>query len=270
RTRRAADRRRRRLCRGRSRRPDRARQHRRAGGRVRRRRARRRDQGHRGRRGRREGRLEARQARPQARSLEGAAGRARALTRVPGKFLELLHYLLVDRPLERHDQVDDVGQLLPAPLHEFRIVAAGGVRDVDFAVLSGEAQRIPFLTLPAVLAAPGLADDLARNVVAELFLDFAELFDRADIGFLIELAWRRRPRVLAAIDAPLRQLPRVSVVDMLRPVDAAADEDAPLAVEYGHADAGTIGQGFEAGHALGSIVPAWRAWHTAVRRDSCC
>src|SRR5262245_63892216 len=37
---------------------------------------------------------------------------------------------------------------------------------------------------------------------------------------------------------------------MLGPVDAAADEDAPLAVEYGHADAGTIGQGFEAGHAL--------------------
>jgi hypothetical protein len=49
-------------------------------------------------------------------------------------------------------------------------VAAGGVRDVDFAVLSGEAQRIPFLTLPAVLAAPGLTDDFPRNVVAELFL----------------------------------------------------------------------------------------------------
>ncbi len=73
-------------------------------------------------------------------------------------------------------------------LQEFRVVSAGGVRDVDFAVLSGEAQRIPFLTLPTVFAVPGLADELARNVVAELFLDFAELFDRADIGFLIELA----------------------------------------------------------------------------------
>src|SRR5262245_30471399 len=40
---------------------------------------------------------------------------------------------------------------------------------------------------------------------------------------------------------------------MLGPVDAAADEDAPLAVEYGHADAGTIGEGFETGHALGSL-----------------
>src|SRR6516225_9093260 len=86
------------------------------------------------------------------------------------------------------DEVDDVRQLLPTPLHEFRVVAAGGVRNVDFAVFSGEPQRVPFLTLPAVLAAPGLADDLARNVVAELFLDFAELFHRADVGFLIELA----------------------------------------------------------------------------------
>src|SRR5262249_17631756 len=225
-------------------------QPRRAVGRDRRRGARWRDQGRRRRRGRREGGLETRQARPKTRSLEGATGRARALTRVPGEFLKLLHHLLVDRPLEWHDQVDDVRQLLPTPLHEFRVVAAGGVRDVDFAVFSSEAQRIPFLTLTAVLAAPGLADDLARNVVAELFLDLAELFDRADVGFLIELAQRRRPRILAAIDAALRQLPRVRGVDMLRPVDAAADEDAPLRVEYRHADAGAIGQGFEAGHAL--------------------
>src|SRR5262249_33181312 len=134
-------------------------------------------------------------------------------------------------------------------------MAAGGMRDVDFALLAGETQGIPSLALPAVLAAPSVADDLARDVVTELVRDLAELFDGADVGFLVELAQRRRPRVLAAIDAALRQLPGVSVVDMLGPVEAAADEDAPLAVEYGHADAGTIGQGFEAGHALGSIVP---------------
>src|SRR5256884_3145277 len=110
------------------------------------------------------------------------------ITRVPGKSLKLSHHLLVDRPLERHDQVDDLRQPLPAPLHEFRVVSAGGGRDVGFAVLSGEAQRIPLLTLPTVFAVPCLADELARNVVAELFLDFAELLDRADIGFLIELA----------------------------------------------------------------------------------
>src|SRR6266498_1521961 len=42
---------------------------------------------------------------------------------------------------------------------------------------------------------------------------------------------------------------------MLGPVDAAADEDTSVAVEYDHADARTIGQGFEARHAPGSIVP---------------
>src|SRR6266487_1876964 len=42
---------------------------------------------------------------------------------------------------------------------------------------------------------------------------------------------------------------------MLGPVDAAADEDTSLAVEYDHADARTIRQGFEARHAPGSIVP---------------
>src|SRR5262249_60195600 len=132
-------------------------------------------------------------------------------------------------------------------------MAAGGMRDVNFALLAGETQGIPSLALPAVLAAPSVADDLARDVVTELVRDLAELFDRADIGFLIELAQRRRPRVLAAIDAALRQLPRVSDVDVLRPVEAAADEDAPLAVEFGHAGAGTVGQGFEAGRGLGSI-----------------
>jgi hypothetical protein len=38
---------------------------------------------------------------------------------------------------------------LMKPLTEAPGEPAGGVRDVDFAVLSGEAQRIPFLTLPA-------------------------------------------------------------------------------------------------------------------------
>jgi hypothetical protein len=98
-------------------------------------------------------------------------------------------------------------------LDEFRLVAAGGMRNVDFAVLAGETQRVPFLALPAVLASPGSANDLARDIVAELFLDLAELFDRADVGFLVKFAQRRRPGVLAAVDAALRQLPGVGLVD---------------------------------------------------------
>src|SRR5262245_32061401 len=135
-------------------------------------------------------------------------------------------------------------------------MAAGGMRDVDFAVLAGEAQRIPLLALPAIFSAPGLADDLAWNVVAELVLDLAELLHRADVGFLVELAQGRTPRILAAVDAPLRHLPGMLGVHMLGAVDAAADEDAAVAVEHRHADTGPIGQGFIGGHSLGSGVPA--------------
>src|SRR5262245_47877543 len=133
-------------------------------------------------------------------------------------------------------------------------MAASGMRDVDFALLAGETQRIPSLALPAVFAAPSVADDLARDVVTELFRDLAELFDRADIGFLVELTQRRRPRVLAAIDAALRQLPGVSVIDMLGPVEAAADEDTAFAVEDRHGNAGAIRQRFERRHLFRSGV----------------
>ena len=80
---------------------------------------------------------------------------------------EFLHHPLVDLPLERHDQVGKLLHRLPAPFDEFRLVAAGRMRDVDLAVVAGEAQRVPFLRLAAIFALPGLADDLARNVVAE-------------------------------------------------------------------------------------------------------
>src|SRR5262249_18482851 len=140
-------------------------------------------------------------------------------------------------------------------------MAASGMRDVDFALLAGETQRIPSLALPAVFAAPSVADDLARDVVTELFRDLAELFDRADIGFLVELTQRRRPRVLAAIDAALRLLPGVSVIDMLGPVEAAADEDTAFAVEDRHGDAGAVRQRLERRHLFRS-----GAFHMRARR----
>src|SRR2546423_11774478 len=127
-------------------------------------------------------------------------------------------------------------------------MAAGGMGDVDLAIVAGKAQRVPFLTLPAVFAAPSLAEDLARDIVAELFRDLVELFDRANVGLLVELAQRRGPGVLAAIDAALRQLPGMKLVDMLGPVDAAADEDAAVAIEHPGADAGAVGKGFREGH----------------------
>ena len=67
-------------------------------------------------------------------------------------------------------------------------MATRGMGNVDLAVVAGEAQRVPFLTLPAVFAAPSLAEDLARDVIAELFRDLVELFDRTDIGLLVQFA----------------------------------------------------------------------------------
>src|SRR3954470_2280313 len=162
---------------------------------------------------------------------------------------EFLHHLFVDRALERHDQVGEVPQRLPPPLHEFRLVAPGGMRDVDLAVLAGEAQRVPLLALAAILAVPGLAGDLGRDVVAEPLLAAAELLDRTDVGLLIEFALGCRPGLLAGVDAALRHLPHMNRVDMFGPVEAAPDEDEPIAVEYCEAHAGPVGKRFESGHA---------------------
>jgi hypothetical protein len=45
---------------------------------------------------------------------------------------------------------------------------------------------------------------------------------------------------------------------MLGAVEAAADEDASVAIEHGQADAGAIGQGFVWGHGV-SVIAAGRA-----------
>jgi hypothetical protein len=118
--------------------------------------------------------------------------------------------------------------------------------DIDFAIVPGKAHRKPFLHLAAIFALPGLADQLAWNVVAQPFGDFAEALDRADIGFLTQLAQRGRPRVFAGIDAALRHLPGMFEVNVLRPVDAPADKRASVAIEQHDADAGSIGQIFNA------------------------
>src|ERR1700738_973409 len=69
----------------------------------------------------------------------------------PGKFL---HHALVDRALERNDQVGKILHRLPAPADELRLVAAGA-RDIDFGILAGETNRVPFLPLAAIAALSG-------------------------------------------------------------------------------------------------------------------
>ncbi len=126
--------------------------------------------------------------------------------------------------------------------------AAAGMHDIDLAFRAGEAQRVPFLFLPAVFAAPGLADDVARNVVSEPVRDLAELIDRADAGFFIELAQRGLVGVFVLVDAALRHLPDMRHVDMFGAAGAAADEHLALAVEHHDAGARAVGQRFIRGH----------------------
>src|SRR5207253_593750 len=158
---------------------------------------------------------------------------------------------------------------LPAPIGEFRLVAAGGVGDVDLVLIADEAHRVPFLPLPAIFALPGLPDDLARDVVGEPLLDLAELLDRADIGFLVKLAQRRGPSILARIDAALRHLPGMDIVDVFRPVDAAPDEHAAVAVEHHQPDAGAVRERFVARHAS-PRVPALQPTYCVYPSISAC
>src|SRR5262245_10470571 len=113
---------------------------------------------------------------------------------------------------------------------------------VDLAVLAREAHRVPFLPLAAIASLPGAPRDCARDVVGQPAGNLAELLDRAHAGFLIELALGGFPGVLAGIDAALRHLPDMGLVDMLNASGAPADEDQPLLVEQHDADTGSVGQ----------------------------
>src|SRR3954447_22111188 len=92
------------------------------------------------------------------------------------KLREFLHYSLIDLALEGNDERGQLFQALPAPRGEFRL-ATSRVFDIDLAVVAGEAHREPFLCLPAIFALPGLAHDLARDVVSEPVRDLGKLFD---------------------------------------------------------------------------------------------
>ena len=61
------------------------------------------------------------------------AGRRIASAITSRQTSEFLHHALVDRALERHDEGGQVGDRLPAPGHEFGLVPAAGMRDVDLA-----------------------------------------------------------------------------------------------------------------------------------------
>src|SRR5258708_3135478 len=184
-------------------------------------------------------------------AVENASKQKALATREAGKFL---HHALIHRPLERHDQVREVLHRLPAPVHEWGLVAAAGAGDVNLAIIAGEANREPFLALAAIAALPGAAGDRARNVVDQPVGDFAELLHRSNAGFFVKLAFGRGPGVLAGVDATLRHLPDMGFIDMLDSAGAATDEDQPRCVDQHHADACSVGQVFVARHAVKTLA----------------
>jgi hypothetical protein len=107
------------------------------------------------------------------------------------------------------------------------------------------------LHLTAILAFPGLADDLARNVVDQPVVDRGQMLHRLDVGFFVKLAQGACVGVFAVVEAALRHLPDVGQIDMLGTIDAPADEDPAVAIDHGGADTVAVGQVFEAGHGFG-------------------
>src|SRR5882724_6135557 len=156
------------------------------------------------------------------------------------KLRELLHHPLIDLALEWNDERGQLSQAFPAPPRKFRLVTGRAI-DVDLAVVAGEAHREPLLSLSAIFAFPRLAHDLARDVVGDPVRDLGQLFHRADIGLLVELTPRRRPWLLPRVDAALRHLPGIGVVDVLGAAAALADKDTAAAVEHHDTDARPIG-----------------------------
>src|SRR6516225_10356364 len=96
-----------------------------------------------------------------------------------GELRKLPHHPLIDRALERNDQLGEVLHRLPAPVDELGLVATpAGACDIDFGVLAGKAHRKPLLPLAAIAALPGPACHRARNVIDQPVADLGEPFHR--------------------------------------------------------------------------------------------
>ncbi len=85
--------------------------------------------------------------------------------------------------------------------------------------------------------------------------DLRDLLDRADVGFLEQLAQRSRIGIFALVDTALRHLPIVVFVDVFSAVDTAADESFAGLVEHHDADARPIGQIFKTHRHANPLTP---------------
>src|SRR5882757_5361791 len=131
-------------------------------------------------------------------------------------------HILIERLLERHDDVGKLAWIDPAPRPEL-LVRSG---DIDILVLAEEAEQEPALGLAAIFALPHLTDQIVGQVIAELFGRPGDELDLVggDPGLLAQFADRGGLGILAGIDPALRHLPGLE-----RGIEPLADEHEPRA-----------------------------------------
>src|SRR5579883_639280 len=92
------------------------------------------------------------------------SGLASSLPRKPRK---LLRHFAIDLAPERHHQIGNAVEALPAPGVEFGGLAVALGARIDVAVIAGEAQREPFLALATEMAEPVRRAVIGWEVVDE-------------------------------------------------------------------------------------------------------
>src|SRR5690242_10422024 len=142
------------------------------------------------------------------------------------KIRKLLQRGFIGRPLPGDDQVQQLVRGGPAPGTEFLVM--GGDVDVGIAAGEGEGEPLLHLALPASFPVPRM--HCLRHVVGHPVAALAQQqrLGRADL--LTKLAARRLDGRLALVDAALRHLPGVGLVQPL------ADEHAPAGPDQHQSD----------------------------------
>src|SRR5579883_2312819 len=179
-------------------------------------------------------------AHPTTTSLERARKRERP-ERSPRKPRKLRRHFPVHIAPERHDQIRDAVEALPAPGIELGRLAVALGAWIDLAVIPGEAQREPFLALAAEMAEPVRRAEIGWEVVREP-VGLGEIAGVCHASLLPQFACGGGAKVLARIHAALRHLPFEARQDDLRPIAAKtmADQDAARRVEQRDADVEAI------------------------------
>src|SRR5262249_22457676 len=134
----------------------------------------------------------------------------------PREVAEREHDFLIERTLERHDELGHLAEVDPFPGREFRVLAF----DVDLALRAGEAEGVPLLLLAAVLALPQRLRELGRQIVAQPAIALGQQLCRGDTGLLMQLAPGGVERILALVYPALWHLPGGTGA-----VEALRDED---------------------------------------------